>query len=265
MLHSSKPKKVQRESLMDSSYKQDEAQRSGQIGLKVWERYQSNRGLKFLFERSHRKIIETIKSDDKLELKKSRLLEIGCGMGDFLKEVENIIGHIYGVDISEEMVSVARENLSANAHILSSDGEQLPFEDSFFDFVLMKGVVHHLGKPTLVFKEAARVLRKHGKLIIFEGNPASYYRTAVLKIADLMKIEHETSFFPHLNAEQISDLLSKCDLQPETKKISGLFAPFGLSGLGGQRIWHILNPIEDFLEKYLPFFSWYNLIVATRL
>jgi len=265
MSFNSKHRKIKRESLGDSSYKRDEAQHSGQIGLKVWKRYRSNRGLKFLFERTNNKIIESAQSDSEFDIKEQKLLEIGCGMGDFLREAADVFSQVYGVDISEDMISVAYDILPKNAHVSVIDGEQLPFKDNFFNVVVMKGVVHHLGKPDLVFREVKRVLQKNGRLVIFEGNPSSWYRCFILKVADLLRIEHETSFFPHLSAEQISNLLIKFGLQPKTKKVSGLFAPLGLSGIGGKRLWCVLNTVEDFFEKYMPLFSWYNLIVADKV
>lgn len=258
-------KKDKRESPAGSEYKKLEAERSGRLGQKVLQTYQSNRGLKFLFQRHNKIILESICGKDNVDLSRNRLLEIGCGMGDFLYEASKKVGEVYGIDLSEKQVLAARSDLSDNVKVLLGDAEELPFENNFFEFVVMKGVVHHLGKPEKVFKEVRRALSQNGKLIIFEGNPASWYRRAVLKTADILRIEHESSLFTHLDACEICGILEQCGFYPESKKKSGLFAPLGLAGKGGDLTWRILNSIEDILEKRLPLFQWYNLIVATRI
>ena len=77
-----------------------------------------------------------------------------------------------------------------------------------------------------------------------------------------MEIEHEASSFRHLTAGEIIDIVHKEDFWAEGKKVSGLFAPLGLSGFGSKSLWMILNKMEDRMEKNSPFFDWYNLITA---
>ena len=128
----------------------------------------------------------------------------------------------------------------------------------------MKGVIHHLGNPNKAFKEAKRVLVSGGTLIIFEGIPSSKYRKIVLKIADLLKVKHESSLFPHLSGSEISTMLVEAGFSMRHEGgISGFFTPLGLSGFGGEALWRKLNYIEDMFQDKFPLFMWHNFIAAT--
>jgi len=255
--------KLERTSLKNNDYKKVEEEGSEALGEKVLRRYESGLGVKYLFLRQNKKIFDFILSANQTDLYSKKLLEIGCGFGDFLFECRGKIGSVYGVDLVFKQIQTAKERLSGNSYVLLADGENLPFQDNIFDFILMKGLVHHLGKPHKVFKEAKRTLVNNGKLIIFEGNPTSRYRKIVLKIADLLKIGHESSLFKHLSSEEMIEILSDSGFSVEHKKgVSGFFAPLGLSGIGNAFLWERLNFIEDFLQDKLPLFMWYNLIVA---
>ncbi len=256
-------KKFKRGSRMELDYKKLEVKGSGAIGEKVLNRYESSPGIRHVFKRHNKKILENISLTPYENLASTRLLEIGCGFGEFLAEAQKIIGQVYGIDLVQDQLRAAKTRISGNSSVLMADGEYLPFGDHVFDFILMKGVVHHLGNPRQVFKEARRVLLDNGKLIIFEGNPSSWYRKFVLGIADLLRIEHESSLFPHLSSDKIEAFLRKTGFSTEHKRVSGLFAPLGLAGIGNNILWEKLNYLEDVLENTFSFFMWYNLIIAT--
>jgi ubiquinone/menaquinone biosynthesis C-methylase UbiE len=104
-----------------------------------------------------------------------RALEIGCGPGRLMKPLSRHFGEIHGVDVSDEMVALARRNLAdiPHAHAQRSFGADLrQFADESFDFVYSYAVFQHIPDREVVLgylKEARRVL-KTGGLLWFQVN-----------------------------------------------------------------------------------------------
>jgi len=112
-----------------------------------------------------------------------RALEIGCGPGRLMKPLSRIFGEIHGVDVSDEMIALAKERLKpishAHAHVGSGADLRL-FADESFDFIYSYAVFQHIPSKEVVFSylaDAARVL-KPGGLMRFQANNLEAARTA---------------------------------------------------------------------------------------
>jgi SAM-dependent methyltransferase len=99
-----------------------------------------------------------------------RALEIGCGPGRLMRPLSRWFGEIHGVDISDEMIARARENLEgishAHAHV-AADSNLAAFADDSFDFVYSYAVFQHIPSRGVIFgylQESRRVLRCGGIL-----------------------------------------------------------------------------------------------------
>jgi len=103
---------------------------------------------------------------------RGRALEIGCGPGRLMKPLSRHFGEIYGIDVSDEMIGLARERLrdTPNAHVEATDGASLSqFADDSFDFVYSYAVFQHVPSKDVVreyMRETTRVLKPGG---IFRG------------------------------------------------------------------------------------------------
>jgi ubiquinone/menaquinone biosynthesis C-methylase UbiE len=97
-----------------------------------------------------------------------RALEIGCGPGRLMLPLSRRFGEIHGVDVSAEMVRLARKNLAGvpHAYVHAADGTNLAqFDDEFFDFVYSYAVFQHIPLREVVWsylKESRRVLKTGG-------------------------------------------------------------------------------------------------------
>ncbi|MDB9788592.1 class I SAM-dependent methyltransferase [Candidatus Thioglobus sp.] len=93
-----------------------------------------------------------------------KVLDVGCGIGDFLSYRKNSIG----TDINHKMV----EWCCSQGHQAVSMGlDELPFENESFDSVIMDNVLEHIKNPEAILREVNRVLVEKGVFLI--GVPGS--------------------------------------------------------------------------------------------
>jgi SAM-dependent methyltransferase len=96
------------------------------------------------------------------------VLEIGCGVGRLLEAIASEFHHLYGVDVSGEMIRQGQARLTHLAHIHVSEIEgngRLPFAESTFDFCFSYITFHHIPQKDVVIRyimEAHRVLKPRG-------------------------------------------------------------------------------------------------------
>ncbi|MGI9464503.1 MAG: ArsR/SmtB family transcription factor [Aestuariivirgaceae bacterium] len=117
-----------------------------------------------------RAILE-LAGDEKREL----LLDLGTGTGRVLELLAGKAEQAVGIDLSRDMLSMARANLAAaglkNAQVRHGDIFSLPFDDGAADLVVVHQVLHYLDDPARVLAEAARVLSSDGSLLISDFAP----------------------------------------------------------------------------------------------
>jgi len=107
------------------------------------------------------------------------LLDAGTGTGRMLELLGGKIKRGVGVDVSPEMLAIARDRLErAGLHhcqVRLADAYRLPFaganEISGFDAVLFHQVLHYLDDPQAAIAEAARVLKPGGRILIVDFAP----------------------------------------------------------------------------------------------
>jgi ArsR family transcriptional regulator len=99
----------------------------------------------------------------------SELAELGVGTGSLLPELASRCKRLVGIDHSSAMLAEAGRRLSASGHscdLRLGELTHLPLADAELDVVLMNMVLHHLPQPGDVLKEAGRVLKPGGLIII---------------------------------------------------------------------------------------------------
>jgi len=98
-----------------------------------------------------------------------KILDIGYGSGYFLKAAAEAGLDTYGIDISEEGMKIAQKS-SPNSKLFVGKGEDLKFEDNFFDHVACIGVLEHFMDIDKGIKEMKRVIKPGGTLLILVPN-----------------------------------------------------------------------------------------------
>nr|WP_320017215.1 methyltransferase domain-containing protein [uncultured Desulfobacter sp.] len=101
------------------------------------------------------------------------VLDIGCGAGvDTLLAamMAGLTGKAVGIDLTTEMLERAVTNLAStrlkNVIFQMASGENIPFEDNFFDVIISNGVINLIPDKSATLKEAMRVLKPGGRLMI---------------------------------------------------------------------------------------------------
>ncbi len=141
------------------------------------------------------------------------ILEAGTGKGHFSLALAQRGYCFTTFDISSDEQQFARLNLryhglEERVRFDIADGEALPYQDQYFDYVFSVNLVHHLDNLDKVFSELIRVLLPSGKLMVSDMNANGM---AVLdKIHALDGNCHHAG--PHTLAD-VSELLCDCGFQ----------------------------------------------------
>jgi len=106
--------------------------------------------------------------------KRSKILDLGCGRGEFLRGFIRCGLNGYGVDQSTIAKSVCPE-----AEILQSDlkNEPLPYNDNSFDAIFSKSVLEHFYYPEKLVMEIHRIVKPGGLVITMVPDWESVYKT----------------------------------------------------------------------------------------
>lgn len=102
-----------------------------------------------------------------VDLDGKRILDIGCGVGAFVRRLQEYSTDIVGTDIDRESVLRGVEELPNLGLAL---GEHMPFKDGTFDVIILHEVLEHVANDVETLKEAHRLLAPGGKVVIFCPN-----------------------------------------------------------------------------------------------
>lgn len=104
---------------------------------------------------------------------KGRILDFGCGQGEFSIALAMLGADVTGIDIGEDLVELS-QRIADHNHVpckfVAGSITELPFEDGEFDLVVGVGILHHLPieATALSLAEAHRVLKPGGSACFLE-------------------------------------------------------------------------------------------------
>jgi SAM-dependent methyltransferase len=100
-------------------------------------------------------------------LQGARVLDVGCGLGLYVRRFREHTPDVWGVDIDAEKVAEAARSLP---NISQAPAEMLPFPAATFDVLLLHEVLEHVDDDRQAVSDAWRVLRPGGRMVIFAPN-----------------------------------------------------------------------------------------------
>ncbi len=103
-----------------------------------------------------------------------RVLENGCGVGMYLERLCEQGGRAIGLEYDFERACQAHQR---SPEVVNAAGEQLPFPNGSFDFILSHEVIEHVHSDRQALIEMERVLRPGGRIALFAPNRGYPFET----------------------------------------------------------------------------------------
>jgi len=132
-----------------------------------WDRIRSL----YVSEGDVEKILLEVTADMKID----DFLDVGTGTGRILEVFADRIGRGTGIDLSREMLAIARVNLEKsnlhNCQVRQGDMYDLALASGSIDLILIHQVLHFADDPSAALRETSRLLRVNGRVIIVDFAP----------------------------------------------------------------------------------------------
>jgi ubiquinone/menaquinone biosynthesis C-methylase UbiE len=129
----------------------------------------------------------------------SRVLEVGCGTGNYIRSLCESVGcRGWGIDPSEQMLGQATGH-SSPVQFSSGRTENLAFPGESFDLTFSVDVVHHIADRKQAFSEAMRVLRSKGRLCVVTDSAEILRTRQPLSIYFPQTVEVELARYPAID------------------------------------------------------------------
>ncbi len=181
--------------------------------------------------------VETELAFNMMEIKKGmKILDVGCGTGNFSVKLAKKGCSVTGIDVSDEMLSIARKkasDLNLDIELMNMNVNNLSFDDNTFDGIISMTAFEFIEDAPKALKELLRVVKKGGQVLIGtiagESSWSELYlsepfrENTVFKYAKFRTVEEIKDW----NREKLVDtgeclfvapLAEDCDYNDETEK-----------------------------------------------
>lgn len=122
-------------------------------------------------------------------------LDVACGSGNYTVALAAQGYHMYGVDVSEKMLGIAKSKPAMSVKWFLHDATAMTFADGMFSGACCVCAIHHFSGLQTVFQEVFRTLSR-GKFVLFSGT------------ADQMHHYWLNDYFPEAMAKSIAQMPS---------------------------------------------------------
>ncbi len=182
------------------------------------------------YERNKFAYFSELKAVKKVLPKKGKGLEIGVGTGRFA----SVLGIEFGVDPSGKVLEIAKKR---GVKVKLARGEKLPFRSSYFDYVALIISLCFVKNQKAVLREAKRVLKNKGKIIIgivdkdsFLGKFYMKKKSIFYKYAQFFSVKEVCCLLKNLGFSRFSYYQTLFDLPSRLTRIEQPLKGFGKGG-----------------------------------
>lgn len=132
--------------------------------------------------------------------RKSKVLDQGCGAGQYSIYINKMGFPVIGIDLSEKALKIAEKNKKRykcnKLNFSKQDIRDTKFKDNQFDIIISAGIIEHFPETQQALKETSRILKKGGFLLIHVPHKIGVF-TLLKKIQQTLgiwKVGYEKSF-----------------------------------------------------------------------
>ncbi|MBF0504446.1 MAG: class I SAM-dependent methyltransferase [Candidatus Omnitrophica bacterium] len=174
------------------------------------------------------------------DLNGKKVVDIGCGDGTYTMELflRGGVDSIHGIDPAGNAIKIAQQR-TANQRIVFDlqSGEKLNYASDSFDIAHLRGVLHHVGDPIHVLREALRVAPT---VVVIEPNGYN----PVLKLLEMFSLYHREHKEKSFSSLRLHRWINQIGGKVCTGRYAG-FVPFFCP----DRLAQILKAVEPVVER----------------
>ena len=152
-------------------------------------------------------------------MRPQKALDVGCGCGEFTKEMSLYCGSITAIDISERLIERCKiENSIPNIKYLCMDGRNTGFPDKSFDCVYEKATLHHMTNWDKAIDEMLRLSNKYVLITEPLDDERSIEKRNLNKAQNLyLELQHDAGYehYNHLKKEALLEYFNSHGIKYE--------------------------------------------------
>lgn len=141
---------------------------------------------------------------------KKKILDVGCGTGNALMLMarENPEAKYCGIDISNQMIKMAKEKTKGNPNFefKVADSEDIPYQEGTFDLVFSSNSFHHYPDPTKVLEEIKKVLKDGGTFFLEDACRDVFFP---IRLQNIYRKKFEKGHITYYATSEIISMLKK--------------------------------------------------------
>lgn len=137
--------------------------------------------------------------DSLVGLRDRRVLDCGCGAGEYVVAMGLRGADARGIEIDPWKVDAFERVHPGDDRVQVADVEHLPFDDGYFDVVVMNETIEHFPDDRKALQSARRVLKPRGQLVMLAPNRLYPFEThGVYRRTSGTRVSHMTPFVPYI-------------------------------------------------------------------
>lgn len=144
-----------------------------------------------------------------------KILEIGCGDGEFTKRLVKLNSKVVAIDLTPGLIKKAKKVLKKKAVFKLMNAQSLKFSDNSFDIVCGISILHHIDLEKSL-RECYRILRKGGALFFTEPNyinPQIFISLNILWLREKLELSPDETALVRWKAETLLKKIGFTDIK----------------------------------------------------